>query len=148
MPERSAAYHLDRRLPATCLLITPSVQLASSVHGTLTRGIGSRVWIWQEAALEPALRVLRACEFRLILFDLTLADARPGSALRALRRHAPRTPLALLAAGVETPLRLERKGMGDERARLAGAAAVVPQADLAALERAVRRILGMPPERG
>lgn len=144
MPEHGTAYHLDRRLPATCLLITPSLQLAGSVHGVLSRGIGSRVWIWQEAALEPALRVLRACEFRLILLDLTLADARPGSALRALRRSAPRTPLVLLVAGVETPLRLERKGMGDERARLAGAAAVVPQTDPAALERAVRRILGMP----
>ena len=144
MPEHGTAYHLDRRLPATCLLITPSLQLAGSVHGVLSRGIGSRVWIWQEAALEPALRVLRACEFRLILLDLTLADARPGSALRALRRSAPRTPLVLLAAGVETPLRLERKGMGDERARLAGAAAVVPQTDPAALERAVRQVLGMP----
>jgi CheY-like chemotaxis protein len=148
MPERSAAYHLDRRLPATCLLITESVQLASSVHGALSRGIGSRVWIWQEPAIEPALRVLYACQFRLILLDLTLADVRPGSALRALRRGAPHTPLALLSAGVDTPLRLERKGMGDEQARLAGAAAVVPQADPAALERAVRRILGMPPERG
>ncbi len=148
MPERSTAYHLERRLPATCLLITPSAQLAGSVHGTIARGIGPRVWIWHEPALEPALRVLRACRFRLILLDLTLADVHLGSALRALRRGAPHTPLALLAAGVETPLRLERKGMGDERARLAGAAAVVPQADPAALERAVRRILGVPPERG
>jgi CheY-like chemotaxis protein len=144
MPERSAAYHLDRRLPATCLLITPSVQLANSVHGVLARGIGSRVWIWQEPALEPALRVLRACQFRLIFLDLMLADVRPGSALRALRRGAPRTPLALLSAGVETPLRLERKGMGDERARLAGAAVVVSRSDGAAIERAARRILGMP----
>ena len=144
MPERSAAYHLDRRLPATCLLITPSVQLANGVRGTLTRGLSSRVWVWQEPALEPALRVLRACQFRLILLDLTLADARPGWALRALRRGAPQTPLALLAPGAETPLQLEQLGMGVERARLAGAAAVVPQADPAALERAVRRILGMP----
>lgn len=144
MPERSTAYHLDRRLPATCLLITSSVQLASSVHGVLARGLGTRVWIWHEPALEPAVRVLRACRFRLILLDLTLAEARPGSVLRALRQGAPRTPLALLSAGGETPLRLERKGMGDERARLAGAAAVVPQTDPVALEQAVRRILAMP----
>ncbi len=144
MHERSTGQPFDRRLPASCLLITPSVQLANAVHGALARGLGSRVWIWQEPALEPGLRVLAACRFRLILLDLALADVRLGAVLRAIRRGAPRTPLALLAPGTETPLRLERKGMGEERARLAGAAAVVPRTDPAALERAVRRILGMP----
>lgn len=144
MRERSAAHLLDRRLPTSGLLITPSVRLANTVHGVLARGPGPPIWIWQEPALEPALRVLAACRFRLILLDLTLAEVRLGSVLRAIKRGAPGTPLALLAPGPETPLRFERKAMGEERARLAGAAAVVPQADPAALEQAVRRILGMP----
>jgi CheY-like chemotaxis protein len=144
MPEHGTAHHLDRRLPASCLLITSSGALASSVQGTLARGLGSRVWIWQEPALEPALRALGACTFRLILLDLALADARLGTVLRALRRSAPRTPLVLLAAGAATPLGVERTGMGDERARLGGAAGVVPQTDPAAVERVVRRVLGLP----
>lgn len=132
-------------MPASCLLITPAVQLANSVYGTLERGLGSRVWVWHEPAVERALRVLGVCRFRLILFDVVMADALPGSVLRALKRAAPETPLVLLTAGAATPLGIERAGLGaSERARIAGAAGVVPRDDASALERVVRQILATP----
>jgi hypothetical protein len=139
----SLAYSIERRVPASCLLITPAVGLANSVYGTLEHGLGSRVWVWHEPAMESAVRVLGVCRFRLILLDPTLAGAFLGSVLRAIKHAAPQTPLVLLT-GTGAPLRIERKGLGDARARLAGAAAVVPHDDAAALERVVRQILAMP----
>jgi hypothetical protein len=138
------AYSLERRLPASCLLITPSVELANSVYGTLERDLGSRIWVWQEPAVEPAVRVLSVCRFRLILLDLMPADTMPGPVLRAIKQASPTTPLVLLAAGPDTPLTIERKGLGDAQARLAGAAAVLPRSDAAALGRVVRQILATP----
>ena len=140
---RLASYGVERRVPASLLLITPAVELANGVYGTLERGLGSRVWIWHEPAVEPAVRVLGACRFRLILLDPTLAGAMLGSTLRAVKEAAPQTPLALLA-DTGTPLRIERQGLGDARARLAGAAAVVPRGDDGALVRVVRQILATP----
>jgi CheY-like chemotaxis protein len=143
-PPIGLAYSIERRVPASILLITPAVELANTVYGALEHGLGSRVWIWHELATEPAVRILGACAFRLILLDVPLAGVRLGSVLRAIKQAAPTTPLALLAAGAETPLRIERHALGDARARLAGATAVVPRADPAALEQAVRQILAMP----
>jgi len=145
----SLAYSVERRVPASCLLITPTVELANSVYGTLERDLGARVWVWQEPAVEPAVRALGVCKFRLILLDLMPAGTMLGSVLRAVKEAAPETPLVLLAAGPDTPLRIERTGLGDARARLAGAAAVVPRGNAGALVRVVRRILAMPvPSRG
>ena len=129
-------------MPATILLITPAVELANSVYGTLERTLGARAWVWHEPAMEPGVRVLGVCRFRLLLLDVTLAGAMLGSVLRALKEAAPQTPLALLA-GTGTPLRIERQGLGAARARLAGAAGVVARGDAAALERVVRQILAM-----
>ena len=140
---RLASYGVERRVPASLLLITPMVEVANSVYCTLERALGARVWVWHEAAVEPAVRVLGACRFRLILLDSTLAGAMLGSALRAVKEAAPQTPLVLLAAAPETPLRIERKGLGDARARLAGATAVVPHGHPAALQRVARQILAM-----
>jgi len=118
--------------------------VANSVYCTLERALGARVWVWHEPAVEPAVRVLGVCRFRLILLDPTLAGAMLGSTLRAVKEAAPQTPLVLLATAPETPLRIERKGLGDARARLAGATAVVPRGDAGALVRVVRQILAAP----
>ena len=138
------AYSVERRVPASLLLITPTVAVANGVYGTLERGLGSQVWVWHELAAEPAVRILEACTFRLILLDVALAGVRLGSALRTVKQAAPTTPLVLLATSAETPLRIERHALGDARARLAGATAVVRHGDPAALEQAVRQILAMP----
>ena len=145
----SLAYSVERRVPASCLLISPAVELANSVYGTLERELVSRVWVWHEPAVEPAVRALGVCKFRLIVLDLMPAGTMLGSVLRALKEAAPETPLVLLAAGADTPLRIERKGLGDARARLAGATAVVPRANAAALVGVVRQILATAaPSRG
>ena len=120
------------------------VEVANSVYCTLERALGARVWVWHEPAVEPAVRVLGVSRFRLILLDPTLAGAMLGSTLRAVKEAAPQTPLVLLATAPETPLRIERKGLGDARARLAGATAVVPRGDAGALVRVVRQILAAP----
>jgi hypothetical protein len=130
---------VERRLPASCLLGSPAVELANSVYGTLERELASQVWIWHEPAVEPAVRVLGACRFRFILLDVAVAD----SVLRALKEAAPETPLVLLAVGAVTQLGIERAGLGTERARLAGAAGVVPRGNAGALERVARQILAM-----
>ncbi len=137
------AYSAERRVPASLLLITPAVELANTVHGTLERELGSRVWVWDEPAVEPALRVLGVCRFRLILLDLP-AHTMLGSVLRALKEAAPETPLVLLAVGAATALGVERAGLGAARARLSGATAMVPRGDAEALVRAVRQILATP----
>jgi len=137
-------YSLERRLPASSLLITPSVDLANSVYGTLERELASRVWVWQESSVESALRVLGVCRFRLILLDMAMAEALAGSVLRALKEVAPETPLILLAVGSATPLGIERAGLGAARLRLSGATAVAPRGDAGALVRAVREILATP----
>jgi hypothetical protein len=139
----SLAYSLERRVPASLLLITPTVALANSVHGTLERELPSRVWVWHEPAVEPALRILGVCRFRLILLDLP-AHTMLGSVLRALKDAAPETPLVLLAVGAATALGVERAGLGGARPRLSGATAVVPRGDAGALVRAVRGILATP----
>ena len=138
------AYSLERRLPASCLLITPAVDLANSVYGTLERELASRVWVWHEPAVEPAARALGVCRFRLILLDMATTNALPGSVLRALREAAPETPLVLLAVGAATPLGVERAELGAARLRLSGATAVVPRGDAGALVRAVREMLAAP----
>ena len=138
------AYSVERRVPASLLLITPTVALANTVHGTLERELASQVWIWHEPVVESALRVQGVCRFRLIVLDLMPADTMLGSVLRALKEAAPETPLVLLAAGADTPLRIERKGLDNARARLAGAAAVVPRGDVGALLRPVQGILATP----
>ena len=140
----SLAYSVERRVPASLLLITPTVALANRVHGTLERELASRVWVWHEPAVEAALRVLGVCRFRLVLLDMAIAEALAGSVLRALKEAAPETPLVLLAVGAATALGVERAGLGSARARLSGAAAVVPRDDAGALVRAVRGILGTP----
>lgn len=140
----SVAYSVERRVPASCLLITPAVDLANTIYGTLERELGSRVWLWHEPGVEPAVRALGVCKFRLVLLDLVSADTMLGSVLRAVKEASPETPLVLLAAGVDTPLGIEQARLGEERARLAGATAVVPRRDSAALLRAVRRILAIP----
>jgi hypothetical protein len=95
------------------------------------------------------VRALGVCKFRLILLDLMPAGTMLGSVLRAVKEAAPEMPLVLLAAGPDTPLRIERTGLGDARARLAGAAAVLPRGDAGALVRVVRQILATPaPSRG
>jgi CheY-like chemotaxis protein len=144
----SLAYSVERRVPASCLLITPAVELANTVYRTLERDLGARVWVWHEPAVEPAVRALGVCRFRLILLDMATTNVLPGSVLRALREAAPETPLVLLAAGADTPLGIEQARLGEGRARLAGAAAVVPHRNSAALIRAVRRILAMPAPSG
>src|SRR5690242_2158466 len=138
------AYSVDRRVPASLLLITPAVELANRVHGTLERELPSRVWVWHEPAVEPGLRVLSVCRFRVIVLDLMRADIMLGSLLRALKDAAPDTPLVLLAAGPATALGVERAALGSARARLAGAAAVLSRTDVGALVRAVREILATP----
>ena len=140
----SLAYSVERRVPASCLLISPAVELANSVYGTLERDLGARVWVWHEPAVEPAVRALGVCKFRVILLDLMPADAMLGSVLRAVKEAAPETPLVLLAVGAATALGVERAGLGDARARLAGATAVVPRGDAGALVRVMRQILATP----
>jgi hypothetical protein len=144
----SLAYSVERRVPASCLLITPALELANTVYGTLERDLGARVWVWHEPAVEPAVRALGVCKFRLILLDLMPADPTLGSVLRAVKEAAPETPLVLLATGPDTPLGIEQARLGEGRARLAGAAAVVPRRNSAALILAVRRILAMPAPSG
>jgi hypothetical protein len=144
MRPSSLAYSVERRVPASCLLITPALELANSVYGTLERELGARVWLWHEPGVEPAVRALGVCRFRLILLDLMPAGTMLGAVLRAVKEAAPETPLVLLAAGPDTPLRIEQVRLGEGRARLAGAAAVVPRRNSAALVRAVRQILAMP----
>jgi len=138
------AYSVERRVPATCLLISPAVELANSVYGTLERELASRVWVWHEAAVEPAMRILGVCRFRLILLDMATTNMFAGSVLRALKEAAPETPLVLLAVGAATALGVERAGLGAARLRLSGATAVVPRGDNAALVRVVRQILATP----
>ena len=132
------AYSIERRVPASLLLITPAIELANSVHGTLERELASRVWVWHEPAVEPALRVLGVCRFRLILLDLP-PHMMLGSVLRALKEAAPDTPLVLLAVGPTTALGVERAALGSARPRLAGAAAVVRRGDVGAQELLQRR---------
>lgn len=76
----SLAYSVERRIPASCLLITPAVELANSVYGTLERELASRVWVWHEPTVEPAVRALGVCRFRLIVLDLTSAGTMVGAA--------------------------------------------------------------------
>jgi hypothetical protein len=139
----SLAYSVERRVPASLRLITPTVALANRVHGTLERELASRVWVSHEPAVEPALRVLGVCRFRLILLDLP-AHTMLGSVLRALKEAAPETPLVLLAVGAGTALGVERAGLGGARPRLSGATAVVPHGDAGALVQAVRDVLATP----
>jgi hypothetical protein len=147
---RLAYYGVERRVPASLLLVTPEVWIANTVYGTLERTLGARVWLWIEPALEPAVRVLGVCRFRLILLDLMLREGFPGSVLRVLRQAAPQTPIALLAprpggAG----LSIERRELGAAGwSRLSGALAVVPRGDPASLTRVVLQILGIPAARG
>ena len=147
---RLAYYGVERRAPATLLLITAEMGIANTVYGTLERALGARIWLWHEPALEPAVRVLGVCRFRLILLDLVLREGFPGSVLRVLRQVAPQTPIALLAprpggAG----LSIERRELGAAGwSRLSGALAVVPRGDPASLTRVVLQMLGIPVARG
>ena len=147
---RLAYYGVERRVPAGLLLVTSEVGIANTVYGTLERTLGSRVWLWHEPALEPALRVLAVCRFRLILLDLVLREGFPGSVLRLLRQVAPQTPITLLAprhggAG----LAIERRELGPaEWSRLSGTLTVVPRGDPVSLARVVLQVLGMHPGSG
>jgi len=135
---------VERRIPASLLLIAAEIDLANMVYGALERALGSRVCVWHEPALAPALKVLAACRFRLILLDLALGKAAPGALLRAVKQKAPDTPLALLVPRPGTALAIERGVFGNAEARLAGAVAVVPRGDPEPLVRVVRQILAMP----
>jgi CheY-like chemotaxis protein len=138
------AYSVERRIPASLLLIAAEVEVANMVYGTLERALGSRVCVWHEPALAPALNVLAACRFRLILLDFALGRAAPGSLLRAIKQRAPDTPLALLVPRPETALAIERGALGEAETRLAGAAALVPRGEPEPLVQVVREILAMP----
>jgi DNA-binding NarL/FixJ family response regulator len=138
------AYSVERRIPACLLLVAAEIDVANMVYGTLERALGSRVCVLHEPTLEPALKLLAVCRFRLILLDLSLHTGSRGSALRALKRAAPDTPLVLLASRANTALDIERAGLGDAEGRLAGAVAVVPRGEPERLVRVVREVLGMP----
>src|SRR5262249_37759143 len=137
---------VERRIPASLLLIAAEVDVANMVYGTLERALGSRVFLWHEPALAPALKVLAACRFRLILLDPPLRH--PGSALRAIKQVAPDVPLVLLASHANTALAVERRGLGEAQARIAGAVAVVPRSEPDPLVRVVRKVLSMPDRSG
>ena len=135
---------VERRMPASLLLIAAELPLANMVFGTLERALGVRVFVWHERALEPALRVLAACRFRLILLDVGPHPQVQGSVLRAIKTAAPDTPLALLRPAPTTPLRVERRAMGADEPRLTGASASIVHNDPEALVATVRRLLGVP----
>ena len=94
------AYSVERRTPASLLLVAAEIEVANMVYGTLERALGSRVCVLHEPTLGPALKLLAVCRFRLILLDLPLRTASPGSALRAIKTAAPDTPLVLLQANI------------------------------------------------
>lgn len=136
-------YSVERRIPASLLLIAGETEMANMVYGALERALGSRVCVWHEPAVASALKVLAACRFRLILLDLALGKAAPGALVRAIKRQAPDTPLALLLPRPATALAIEL-GPGEAAARLAGAIAVLPRSDPEPLVRVVRQVLAMP----
>jgi len=138
------AYSVERRTPASLLLVAAEIEVANMVYGTLERALGSRVCVLHEPTLGPALKLLAVCRFRLILLDLPLRTASPGSALRAIKTAAPDTPLVLLAPRANTALDIERAGLGDAEGRVSSAVAVVPRAEPERLVRVVREVLGMP----
>lgn len=127
---------IDRRAPASILLITPAHEVATRAYITLEREFGSRVWLCHEGALTPALHLLGACKFRLILLDPAIGTALPEAILGVVKQAAPETPLVVLAGGADLP------GPSD-RAPL-GTAAMVPRGSSAALLDVVRKILGFP----
>ena len=137
-------YSVERRIPASLLLIAGETEMANMVYGTLERALGSRVCVWHEPAIPSALKVLAVCRFRLILLDLALGKAAPGALVRGIKRQAPDTPLALLLPRPTTALAIERGSLGEAEARLAGAVAVLPRGDPEPLVRVVRQVLAMP----
>jgi hypothetical protein len=141
-----AYYGLERRVPASLLLITPDVGIANTVYGTLERALGARIWLWHEPALESAVRLLGVCRFRLIVVDLMLREGFPGSALRLLREVAPQTPIILLVPrDGGGGLTIERRKLGAaEWSRISRSLALVPRGDPTRLTRAVRETLGIP----
>jgi len=137
-------YSVERRIPASLLLIAGETEMANMVYGTLERALGSRVCVWHEPGVASALKLLAACRFRLILLDLALGKAAPGALVRAIKRQAPDTPLALLLPRPATALAIERRALGEPEPRLAGAVAVLPRADSDRLVRVVRQGLAIP----
>jgi hypothetical protein len=139
------AYHgVERRVPASLLLITPEVGIANTVYGTLERSLGARVWLWHEPAVETAVRVLAVCRFRLVLLDLTLVEGAPEWMLPSFQQAAPETPIALLGTSAGTPAGIEQGRRGAARPLFGGAVAVVPRGDPTALARVVLQVLGIP----
>jgi hypothetical protein len=84
--------------------------------------------------------VLTTCRFRLILLDPALRLVSSWAVLRAIKKAAPDTPLALLIARPETPPGTELAALGDAEARLAGAGAVVPRGEPERPVRVVREV--------
>ena len=135
----------DRWAPASVLLLAHQVSVGNAVRATLERAVGPRLWIWHEATLAPALKMVSVCRLRLILLDPVIPDVSPGLVLRALRQATPETPLVVLATRPDTPLAVEQEELGTARARSAGAVAVVPWDHGEVLVRVVREVLGIPP---
>jgi hypothetical protein len=145
---RVAYYGLERRVPASLLLITPDIGIANSVYGTLEHALGARIWLWHEPALEPAVRVLGVCRFRVVLLDMKLVEAAPEWTLPSLKQAAPETPLVMLGTAADPPSGTKQGRPGTTRSHLSGAMAVVPPDDLASLTHVVLQVVGIPAATG
>jgi len=92
------------------------------------------VWLWHEEKLDPALKLLSYCGFRLILLDLTFSKRiSPRQLVRRVHAVAGKTPILLRARPEDLPPQLDP--------RLYGVAAVAPKGRAAETLEAIRRLL-------
>jgi hypothetical protein len=82
------------RVPAI-LLVEHDLTEAGFVQSVIADVLKANVWLWHEATLDAALKLLAIVQFRLILLDLDLPHISARKAVKGVRAAAPRTPLML-----------------------------------------------------